>query len=85
MKKLKAPVFTKENWFNGKYQDTSSKYINDNFGFRNDFIRINNQRVFMLYNEARANGVIIGKDNYLYEYGYIVAALGNDYVGQGYR
>lgn len=82
IEEINAPIFSKEDWFSGKYQDTSSKYINDNFGFRNDFIRINNQRVFMLYNEARANGVIIGKDNYLYEYGYIEAALGNDYVGE---
>lgn len=82
IEEVEAPVLTKEAWFSGKYQDTSSKYINDNFGFRNDFIRINNQRIFMLYNEARANGVIIGKDNYLYEYGYIAAVLGNDYVGR---
>lgn len=77
----KPPVYSSENWFNGTFQDTSLNYINDNFGFRNDFIRLNNQRLFMLYNEARANGVIIGKENYLYEIGYIRAAFGNDFVG----
>lgn len=77
----KPPVYNNENWFNGTFQDTSLNYINDNFGFRNDFIRINNQRIYMLYNEARANGVIIGKENYLYEWGYITAALGIDFVG----
>ncbi len=76
----KAQLNTKD-WFSGKYQDSTSKYINDNFGFRNDFIRINNERHYLMYNEAKANGVIIGKDSYLYEWGYIAAALGLDFVG----
>lgn len=72
---------TSANWFSGKYQDSTSKYINDNFGFRNDFIRINNERHYLMYNQAKANGVVIGKESYLYELGYIKAAMGLDFVG----
>lgn len=68
-------------WFSGAYQPQQEKYINESFGFRNSFIRINNQISFSLFKKAEANGVVVGKENYLYEYGYIDAYYGTDFIG----
>lgn len=72
---------TLKDWFSGDYQLQEEKYLNETFGFRNIFIRINNQIAFSLFNKAKANGVIIGKNNYLYEENYIKAYYGTDFVG----
>lgn len=82
IEEVQAPTLTSQTWFNGKFQDSSSKYITNNFGFRNDFIRINNERFYYLYNEAKANGIVIGKENYLYEKYYISAYYGQDFYGE---
>lgn len=69
------------NWLNGSYQEKKEKYLNETFGFRSLFVRINNQLSFWLFNKANANGVIIGKENYLFEENYIKAYYGADYIG----
>jgi SGNH hydrolase-like domain, acetyltransferase AlgX len=76
------PVFSAEKWFEGSYQQESETYLNEKFGFRNYFIRLNNQLAYSLYNKAKANGVIIGKNGYLFEENYIKAYYGLDFVGQ---
>jgi len=76
------PQLTINNWFSGSYQDSLGEYINENIGFRNFFVRLNNQLAFSLFDFARANGVVVGKENYLYERNYIEAHLGEDYIGE---
>jgi hypothetical protein len=76
------PAISKASWFDGSYQEQEALYINQNFGFRSTFVRSYNQWYFSRYNQARANGVIIGKEDYLYEFNYIAAALGRDYIGE---
>ncbi|MBS1646060.1 MAG: hypothetical protein JST67_01830 [Bacteroidetes bacterium] len=71
-----------ESWFLGTYQEQQEKYINETFGARSLFIRINNQIAFSLFKKAKANGVLIGKENYLYEEAYIKAYYGTDFVGE---
>ena len=68
-------------WFSDDYQQNQEKYINQNFGFRNLFVRLNNQIAFDLFNVAKANQVIVGKDNYLYEKNYLLASSGIDFIG----
>lgn len=75
------PGYSTEHWLNGTFQDSVERAFNDRFGFRNMFIRINNQVAYSLYRKALANGVIIGKDNYLYEIGYIWSQNGDNYIG----
>ena len=58
-----VPRFTGENWWNMSYQDSLESAMNDRFGFRNLFIRINNQVAFSIYRKALASGVVIGKNN----------------------
>lgn len=73
--------FSIKEWMSGDYQLAEEKYLNETFGFRNLFIRINNQIAFSLFNQAKANGVLVGKNNYLYEEGYINAYYGTDFIG----
>ena len=73
--------FTWETWFNSEYQESTAEYINHNFGFRSEFIRLNNQRHYSFFNRAKANQVIVGKESYLYEENYIKAHLGIDFLG----
>jgi hypothetical protein len=74
--------FSFKDWFAGDYQPKKEEYLNSAFGFRSFFVRINNQIAFNLFNQAKANGVIIGKKNYLYEENYIKAYYGNDFIGR---
>jgi SGNH hydrolase-like domain, acetyltransferase AlgX len=71
-----------ETWFSGEYQENTETYFNSNFGFRSEFIRINNQRHYWFYRYAKANEVVVGKESYLYENNYIKAYYGTDWIGQ---
>lgn len=73
--------FTLKEWFSGEYQTAEEKYINETFGFRSLFVRIDNQIAFSLFKRAKANGVIIGEKNYLFEENYIKAYNGTDFIG----
>lgn len=76
------PELSLDNWINGEFQSKSQTYLNDHLGFRPLFVRIYNQMHYSFYNVAKANSVIVGKDNYLYEENYIKAHLGLDYIGE---
>jgi hypothetical protein len=78
----KNPTFSLENWFEGKYQIERQNYLNQSIGFKAYFVKLYNQLHFTLYKQARANGVIVGKKDYLYEENYIKAHLGRDFVGE---
>lgn len=70
-----------DSWFNGEYQQNTEKYLNEQFGFRSIFVKIYNQMYYSLFNTPKANSVLIGKNNYLYEEAYINAYFGNDFIG----
>jgi hypothetical protein len=76
------PELSLNSWVNGEFQSKSQMYLNDHLGFRPLFVRIYNQMHYSFYNTAKANSVIVGKDNYLYEENYIKAHLGLDYIGE---
>lgn len=70
-----------KSWMDGSYQVQTDKYLNDGFGFRPSFVRLHNQLQFSLFSIPHANGVLIGKDWYLYESSYIRAYYGQDFIG----
>jgi hypothetical protein len=41
-------ILTIDTWFSGAYQTNTNKYLNDAFGFRNYFLRLNNQLRFLV-------------------------------------
>ena len=77
----KKPGFTIDSVQRGLFQEEFEKYFNEKFGFRPSFIRLNNQLKYWMYQKVQANGVVIGKNGYLYEYNYIKSYYGLDYIG----
>ena len=82
IRKVTEPDFTWNDWFSGEYQSKEELYINDSFGFRNTAVRLNNEISYLLFNRVHANGVIVGKDHYLFEENYLKAWSGVDFVGK---
>jgi len=76
------PQFSWGSWYNGEYQSTLDQYLNDNNGFNHLLIKINNQLDYSLFGFVHAEGVLKGKDDQLFEYGYIRSYTGIDYVGE---
>jgi hypothetical protein len=76
-----AADFSWKDWFAASYQEKEDKYLNDHFGFRNFFIRLNHQWRFSLFEKAKTQWGVVGKKIYLYEESYIDAWYGNDFIG----
>lgn len=70
-----------ESWFNESYQKKFTKYLEDTLGFREVFIRINNQINYSLFKKTDATNVVVGKHNCLYEEGYILDYTGAAFLG----
>jgi hypothetical protein len=69
-------------WFTEEYQRGTQKYIDQNLGFHSFLVRLYNQMQYSLYNKARVDHVVVGKENYLYQKSYIRAYTGRDFVGE---
>lgn len=79
---LKDPLVSTEGWFNGKYQEEKSNFLNQNFGLRNYYVRLNNQIDYSVFNKANVAKVVVGKGGFLYEDDYINAYYGNNFAGE---
>jgi len=79
---IKLPEITSETWFNGQFQSEFDKAANENVGLRNFLIRTKNQIDYSLLNKSNAPGVIVGKNKTLYEWDYIRAFIGRDFIGK---
>ena len=77
-------TFSWERWWDGNYQKQKNLYLNDNAGCRPDLVRINNEVDFRLFSKLHANGVVIGKDECLYEKFYIDEYNGLDFLGDAF-
>jgi hypothetical protein len=73
---------TFKTWFSGRYQDKMETFVTNLFGLRSFCVRVNNQVAFSLFKVAKANNVIVGKENYLYEEKYITSYMGKDFIGE---
>ena len=76
------PGFSWSAWMDGTFQAGFDRYIEDHIGFRNFFVRLNNQIEFTFFDEVNAEGIVKGKNNILYEYDYIRAYTGSDFIGE---
>lgn len=79
--KAVAPRLTRENWFDGKYQDSANAWLNESFGFRTTLVRLRNQTGWELYGYSYANSTILGKDGYLFDIDNMKAYNGKDFIG----
>ncbi len=78
----RRPEFSVKSWMKGTFQAGFDRYIEDHIGFRNFFVRLNNQIDFTFFDNINAEGLIVGKENQLYEYDYIRAYTGEDFIGE---
>jgi len=76
------PSFSWKNWTEGVFQLQFDQYYNQQFRYQAFFVQLNNQFFFSCFQESKANGTVVGKDDYLYESKYIKSYLGNDFIGK---
>lgn len=76
---LKA--FKRTDWLNGTFQEKFNTQIENNIGFRNFLVRVNNQVDYTFFNQANAEGVISGKNRQLFEKDYIREYFGEYFIG----
>ena len=76
------PVFSWTEWFGGDFQIAYDKYLEDHIGFRDIFVRLINQIDYSFFRIPHAEGIIVGKNDQLFEYDYIRAFTGEDYIGE---
>ena len=73
--------FTLKGWWDGTFQSAKANYINDNMGLRQNLVRINNEIDYRLFHKVHAKDVVVGKDYYLFEKGYIDKYCAVEYMG----
>lgn len=76
------PRFSSETWKAGTFQQDFEKAINDNIGFHDLFVKLQCQINYSIYNISKFQTVIVGKNGYLYDKGYIDGYTGNDFIGK---
>jgi len=74
--------FTWSGWFSHDYQIKREEYLRQTSGLMATYVKLHNQIAFSLFKEAKANNVLVGKDNYLFQEEYITSYLGKDYMGK---
>ncbi|MEZ4952562.1 MAG: hypothetical protein R2825_03165 [Saprospiraceae bacterium] len=76
--KTPKPIWSLDDWLSGNFQSQSEKYLSEKYGLRTAMILLHNQYQFSFFKKTNVVSVIIGKENYLYEEGYIDAFIGSD-------
>lgn len=77
----KKPEFSWSDWYSGTFQTAFDRYLEDHIGFRDFFVRMTNQIDYSFYRTPHADGVVIGKEDQLYEFDYIREYTGGDFIG----
>lgn len=78
------PGFNTAGWIEGIFQENFESWADFNIGFHNTLFRLANQVDYSLFGKTRNDDIIRGKDNYFFEYDYIRAHSGIDYIGEKY-
>jgi hypothetical protein len=73
--------FEADSIFSGAFQDQTIRYLNDRTGFRSILVRMNSQLDFSLFRVSPFRNVLVGRNHYLFEPGYIDSYLGRNYTG----
>ncbi|MBR1775281.1 MAG: hypothetical protein IJ759_07140 [Bacteroidales bacterium] len=71
----KKPLLYKKVLLDGVFQQEFEAYYNEKVKFRNDLIRLRNQIYYYCFNVILNDKIIAGKNNTVYEKGYIYNAL----------
>ena len=81
LKAVSKMDFDFRKWLNGEFQEQNGLYLERNFGLRDYYIRIYNQIAYSLWRTPKAQYLVIGKKDFMYEKNYIDAYYGNDFIG----
>lgn len=76
------PCFNLDNWFSGKYQDSLMTYFEQNLDLHVPLIRLHNQIAYSAFGEINVAQVESGRDQILFESGYIQSYMGQAFVGE---
>ena len=79
---IEKPAFSSNAWFEGSFQSSFDPWLEQNIGFHNSMVRLHNQIDYSLFQKVNAEGVVRGRNGQLYEYDYIRAWMGWDFVGE---
>lgn len=74
-------VFSVPGWLDGSYQHQKELYLNDRSGFRPDLVRLNDQVDYSFFDKCHAGWDVKGKGQQLFQWPYIYAYYGKDFVG----
>ena len=77
----KPDTLSFKSWFDESYQKKYTGFLEDSLGFREILIRINNQINYSLFKKTDATNVVVGKNDCLYEEGYILDYNGSAFLG----
>lgn len=69
--KAQFPQWSAEAFGEGEYQSELEGWINENFPFRSYLVKCYSQFLYSVMKESSNSNVVMGKDNYLFEKGYI--------------
>lgn len=75
-KNSELPQFSFENYKNNSFQNSTEKYLQDNYGFREFGTRLYNQYRYSCYKKTCNSFLFPGKDNWMYYWPGV-----NDYFG----
>lgn len=77
-------ICSAETVMDGSYQSSLNTWIENHFWGRSAMIKLRSQMLYSFLNESPNRNVVIGKDRYLYEPGYINWELGIFHAEEGY-
>ncbi len=78
------PNFNFKKYYSGRYKPKFEQFVQENQGFHELLVRINNQVSFSLFSMTEAAEVVIGKENYLFSKGYIEEYYGRNFKGRNF-
>lgn len=73
--------FSSDDWMSLIFQEKKEKFLNDNFGFRESLVRLNNQQKFLLFKHTTSAEAVFGKEGYFFGLNYLKSYLGEDFIG----
>lgn len=76
------PVFSWRGLWENGYQTELEKYRTEQIGFRPWLVRVRNQLAYSLWRKSLTDGVVLGKDQNLYQQNSIWAYQGGGYLGE---
>ncbi|HFA47859.1 MAG TPA: hypothetical protein ENJ95_02435 [Bacteroidetes bacterium] len=79
--KAEKPEWSIGNWLSGSFQSQGEKYLSQNFGARDVLVKLDNQYRFSFFEKSNVRDLVVGKNGYLFEEGYIKAYIGSEYIG----